>query len=107
MNTVKKIETNGQRILTEFVCYCEKKYIYIWLNTGINGNYEIVCPTCGHVHYRSIKNGHITDDRYHNGSVHKERIVPTKSAAQATRRAFGAIGRIKQMISGGQAPYGE
>lgn len=107
MNKVKRIEENGQRVLTEFVCYCDKKYIYVWLNTGINGNYEIVCPTCGHVHYRAIKDGHITDDRFVSSSAHKERILPMPSAAQNKRRSFGKIAKIKQMIIGGQAPYGE
>lgn len=106
MNVVKKIKTEGQRVLTEFVCYCAKKYIYVWLNTGINGNYEIVCPTCGHVHYRSIKNGHITDDRFSGGNAHRERIVPMPSAAQENPRAFGAIAKVKQMIASGHAPYG-
>lgn len=102
-NPVKKLEKEGQRILTEFVCYCEFKYIYVWLNTGIDGNYEIVCPTCGHVHYRVIKGGHITNDRCAAGVEHKERIIPMKSAAQKTQRQLGKIAKIKQMIVGGQA----
>lgn len=31
---------------------------------GINGNHEIVCPHCGHTHYRVVENGRVTGERY-------------------------------------------
>ena len=30
----------------------------------LDGNHEIKCPECGHLHYRVIKDGQVTDDRW-------------------------------------------
>ena len=40
------------------------KYFDVRLNTSINGYYRIHCPNCGHIHYRDVKNGQITDTRF-------------------------------------------
>lgn len=106
MGKARYIMTEGQRTLTEFVCYCDEPYIYIWLNTKITGNHIIVCPVCSHKHYRVIKNGHISDERCNNSIQHKETIRPMRSAAQKEQRKFGKIARFKQMIASGHAPYG-
>jgi len=31
---------------------------------SLNGNHEVKCPNCGHIHYRVIENGEVTGDRY-------------------------------------------
>lgn len=102
-NPTKKLGRAGKRVLTEFTCYCKKKYIYVYLNTGVDGNYTIVCPTCGHEHHRTIKGGFITEDRFTKTDVYCERIVPMPSAAQETKREMGKIAQLRQMEVGGQA----
>jgi len=34
------------------------------LDFELDGNHEVVCPGCGHTHYRIIVNGRITETRY-------------------------------------------
>ena len=34
------------------------------LDFELDGNHEITCPGCGHIHYRVITNGKITEDRF-------------------------------------------
>lgn len=34
------------------------------LDMGINGNHEIECPHCGHIHYRVVEDGEVTSERY-------------------------------------------
>lgn len=33
----------------------------------LDGNHEIICPRCGHVHYRVVVNGIVTEERYNSG----------------------------------------
>ena len=37
------------------------------INHDLNGNHEIECPRCGHIHYRVIKDGVVTGERYSSG----------------------------------------
>lgn len=60
--------------LTRTDLYChsceEKKLPYNFIATidfSLNGNHEIECPRCGHIHYRLIKDGVVTDIRYSSG----------------------------------------
>lgn len=34
------------------------------IDYSLNGNHEIECPRCGHLHYRVIKEGKVTSERY-------------------------------------------
>lgn len=34
------------------------------LDMNINGNHEIECPNCGHIHYRIVEDGRVTGERY-------------------------------------------
>ena len=56
----------GGRQRTEISCHnCVGEKVFIaTLDFSINGNHKIVCPRCGHIHYRGIKNGKITEDRW-------------------------------------------
>lgn len=50
-----------------FEFYCSGgcgKYFKVKLNTSLNGNHRIHCPNCGHIHFRQIKNGEITESRF-------------------------------------------
>ena len=38
------------------------------LDLSLNGNHEITCPLCGHVHYRVVRNGVVTEDRWRSSA---------------------------------------
>jgi len=79
------------RVKFEFQCPvsgggCGKFFDFI-LNTSLNGGYRIHCPNCGHVHYRTVKGGVITEDRFTNtpnkDSIFLyEDILPMKSSCR-------------------------
>jgi len=70
-----------------FEFYCSGgcgKYFDFKLNMALNGNYRINCPNCGHVHYRVVKNGKISDDRFpvNDCEILVEDICPMKSSCR-------------------------
>lgn len=89
----------GKRIEAEFWCGSCRHYIYVKLNAGLEGNHIVVCPQCGHKHYRLVKNGVITSDRFHEGTPLADEIVPMKSAAVPAerRRKRGDIAILREM----------
>lgn len=54
------------------------------IDYDLNGNHEIECPRCGHLHYRLVKDGRVTSERYHSdNATHKvARRDMWKSATQ-------------------------
>jgi len=71
----------------KFEWYCSGgcgKYFDFVLNTSLNGNYRIHCPNCGHVHYRVLKNGQITEGRFDKSDdqILIEDIMPMKSSCR-------------------------
>ena len=40
------------------------------LDFELDGDHEVVCPGCGHTHYRVIENGKITEVRYQPYAAH-------------------------------------
>ena len=68
----------------EFYCQECKKYFDFVLNTSLNGSYRIHCPNCGHIHYRALKNGAITETRFSpsDTSVLIEDICPMKASCR-------------------------
>lgn len=72
------------RVKTEFNCTSCHKYFDFVMNISLNGNYRIHCPNCGHIHYRAVKDGIITDTRFpDNDNVFLyEDIVPMKSSCR-------------------------
>jgi hypothetical protein len=80
------------------------------MNVSLNGNYRIHCPNCGHVHYRSVKNGKITDTRFpeNDSVILYEDILPMKSSCRdfsketeldATNKAEGFLHRLWKEFS--------
>lgn len=49
---------------TEINCHACNKTFVAELDTAVNGNYCIECAYCGHEHYRTIKDGTVTESRY-------------------------------------------
>jgi len=70
------------RVLFQFHCTSCGKYFNFKLNTSLEGNYRIHCPNCGHIHYRKVLNGEITDTRFpeNSTSILIEDIRPMKSS---------------------------
>lgn len=40
------------------------RHVIFDMDFGLDGNHEIICPECEHVHYRVVENGRITEDRW-------------------------------------------
>lgn len=75
------------RRIYEFRCTECGKYFDVKLNTSLNGNYRIHCPNCGHVHYRALVNGEITesrftDDKNRDSEILIEDIRPMKACCR-------------------------
>lgn len=61
----------------QFYCNNCCGYFVVRLRTNIRADYAVVCPSCGHEHFRTIHKGEITSDRHSSGA---HRIVVPKSA---------------------------
>lgn len=48
----------------ELHCHSCGLYVRFDLDLSVDGNYVLECPNCGHKHYRCVKNGIITDERW-------------------------------------------
>ena len=48
----------------ELHCHNCDKYVQFDIDPKENGEYEIECPNCGHMHCRVINKGRITDRRW-------------------------------------------
>ena len=74
----------------KFEFYCSgscSKYFDFVLNTALNGDYRIHCPNCKHIHYRTIKDGQITETRHGKGdSILIEDLYPMKSSCRDTQK---------------------
>jgi DNA-directed RNA polymerase subunit RPC12/RpoP len=56
-------------VRTDVYCHsCTKNFI-ARINFDLDGQHEIECPYCGHLHYRMIKAGVVTNDRYQSDST--------------------------------------
>jgi hypothetical protein len=38
------------------------------LDMSLDGNHEIECPLCQHIHYRVVKDGVVTEERYRSSA---------------------------------------
>ena len=70
--------TYGEGIIrTDVDCTSCGKLFIAKLNFDLDGNHQILCPHCGHEHWRVIRKGVVTGDRWgsQNGP---NRPVPTE-----------------------------
>jgi len=83
-----------------YVFYCEggcQKYVLVNMNLALEGEHVMVCPACGHHHYRRVENGQITDIRHNAGLNRADTIEPMPSAVFASReQAYEAMGLGKK-----------
>ena len=72
------------KVKKEFICTECHKYFDVKLNMSLDGNYRIHCPNCGHIHYRKVFKGEITDTRFTDNqtSILVEDIYPMKSSCR-------------------------
>lgn len=60
-------------VRTDMYCHsCDEQKIspntfIATIDHDIDGNHEIECPRCGHIHFRVIKDGLVTEQRYNSG----------------------------------------
>jgi len=54
--------------VTEIYCHQCDGYIRVSLDYSLNGNHEVRCPTCDHIHWRIILDGEVTGDRYRSSA---------------------------------------
>jgi DNA-directed RNA polymerase subunit RPC12/RpoP len=74
----------ADRVKAEFYCQECRKYFDIKLNMSLNGNIRVHCPNCGHIHFRQIKDGVITDvrfDRYDQSPIIED-LRPMKASCR-------------------------
>ena len=74
---------------------CHKVFI-AKINFDLDGNHKILCPYCGHEHWRVIKKGVVTGDRWGsqngpNRDVPTERMWSDQSIGAKTTTAAGHI----------------
>lgn len=87
-------------VRTEETCTSCAKLFVAKINYDLNGQHKILCPYCGHEHWRVIKNGVMTGDRWGsqdgpNRPVKTERMwsdkthdIETNTAAEYIRRKW-------------------
>ncbi len=69
-------------IRTDLYCHnCNSNFTAV-INHDLDGNHEIECPRCGHYHYRVIKGGIVTSDRY--DSDHRTHVVEKRDMWKST-----------------------
>ena len=92
------------RVLCDFWCQECSGYTYFKLNTALDGNHVVICanPECKHKHYRYVKGGKITDDRFHEGQDLAEEIEPMPSAYSKQARKLGILARLRQRMAIGE-----
>lgn len=76
-------------VKTPLDCHdCGKDFI-ARINYDKDGNHKIICPICGHVHWRVIKKGVVTGDRW--GSSHNNVEVPTERMWNAPQEGLQTL----------------
>ena len=49
---------------TDMWCHACAKNFIAKIDFSLNGQHAVECPSCGHLHYRKIKDGVVTEERY-------------------------------------------
>lgn len=57
---------------------CDKTFV-AEIDCRIDGNHEIHCAYCDHIHYRVVANGKVTGDRFDSDNSNKEIIKSRKT----------------------------
>lgn len=74
---------------------CLRDFV-VEMNIDIDGNHEIVCPLCRHTHYRVVRDGEVTEERYRSSGGYTvttytvTTVSFTSSATQLTNAFYMA-----------------
>lgn len=52
----------------ELQCTNCGRFVRFDMDFGLDGNHEIACPECYHIHYRVVRNGLITEERWRSSA---------------------------------------
>lgn len=87
------------RVMIEFYCQECDHYTYIRMNLSLSGNHIMNCPNCNHKHYRAVKKGIITSDRFDKNIPNSHTLIAMKSACVSSdqRRVRGKIAHLREM----------
>lgn len=74
----------------ELYCHNCSRYVQFDLDIEDDGNYIVVCPNCGHNHYRVVKDHQVTDERWGsaNGSASNQLITYISNATSTISSTF-------------------
>ena len=78
------MEFKPDKIITELYCHNCSRYIQYELDASINGEHVIICPNCGHEHFRYVENGIVTDRRYGSSNIITHVTVLSVSSVSST-----------------------
>lgn len=62
-------------VKTDMDCHNCKNDFIAQLDMGLDGDYTVVCPYCGHHHCRKVRNGQVTEDRWASKTQPKDAIM--------------------------------
>lgn len=69
----------------ELQCTNCGRFVRFNMDFALDGNHEITCPRCKHIHYRVVRNGKITEDRWRSSAG------PTYFATSVTSSTYSYI----------------
>lgn len=83
----------------ELACTNCNRYVQFNMDFALDGNHEITCPKCGHVHYRVVRDGKITEDRWQSsaGATYTVGGITASTSSYLTIAASSTTGNISAM----------
>lgn len=80
-------------VRSELFCHGCDSYVQFTLDDSLNGNHKVVCPKCGHEHYRVVENGKVTGinfDPSYNYIYYTTNVTCTASSTYDTYQSANA-----------------
>ena len=59
-----KVRRRSDKTREELFCTHCSRYVQFEIDRSLEGRHEFTCPQCGHIHYRVVRNGKITEERW-------------------------------------------
>lgn len=87
----------------EIYCHACGQYVQFDIDLSLNGNHTLECPNCGHEHYRVVRNGKITEDRWQNsGAVYS---IPTATITYTATSTYSTYNSVSTGATDGTSAY--
>jgi DNA-directed RNA polymerase subunit RPC12/RpoP len=83
----------------ELFCHACGRYVQFNIDKSLNGNHEIRCPNCGHLHYRYVDNGIITDRRWGSSNGQMNYVSNTTSSASTIALSTGSTNMYQSWLN--------